>query len=397
MRLHSVDVESDGSTSTLTGHAERRNGERFDLFFSFTGRLERPLLACADAFLPALLVPAMLGNEPLESDLPVSPRLLWQQQRVQGLLSMWYPEELHTVSVEIPGREGVPPRGGDVGSFFSAGVDSFHTAIKSHQGLIPPRPVTHLIFMKGFDAGLANTATLDESERHVHTVAARLGLELLSGRTNVRDHMRCLWPEAYQGAAMGAAGLALTGSLGYINIPATYTYADMGKPWGSHPLLDESWSSESVTFTHEGCATYRYQKIRDLAEWDPSSLDELRVCLSVQGGPKNCGQCSKCVRTMVALAAIGKLGVRSFPKELPPNYAALIQRDHDPYRDEMMMIASGPAGCTLPGLEQALKHAERRRRWRSTLRSVAELSGVLSPLRAARDVIFRHRPVDPVR
>jgi hypothetical protein len=387
MRLHTVDVTSQDDHVRVTGRATRHNGDAVELYFDFTGDLEGQPLPLADAFLPTLLVPAMLANEPLESDLPVSPRLLWQQQRVQGMLSMWYPEELHRVSVDMPARDIVPARGQGVGSYFSAGVDSFHTALKSRRGLIPPKPVTHLIFMKGFDAHLDRGDGLDRSEAHVRTVARRLGLGLIVGKTNVRNVMDCLWPEAYQGPAMGGTGLALTGLLGHINIPATYTYKDLGFPWGSHPLLDEAWTSESLTFTHDGCETYRFEKIRDLAEWDPEALEELRVCLQVSGAPTNCGNCYKCTRTMVVLAALGKLGVRSFPSRLPDNYLDHVKADHEPYQEELMLVQRVGAPPELRGFAQALRRMERRRQWRRTLRSVAQLTGVLPPLKAARDAL----------
>src|SRR5688500_15020637 len=110
MRLHEIAVETVRGRSRLVGNVERRDGERFDLFFEFGGALPGALHPCADAFVPALLVPAMLAGEPLESDIPASPRLLWQTARVQGILSMWYPE-LRRVAVEMPARAEALPRG----------------------------------------------------------------------------------------------------------------------------------------------------------------------------------------------------------------------------------------------------------------------------------------------
>jgi bacterioferritin-associated ferredoxin len=393
MRLHEVAVERSRGASRLVGRIERRNGERFELFFEYGDPLPGTLQALADAFVPALLVPAMLANEPLESDLEISPQLLRQTTRVQGILSMWYPE-LSRVPVELPARSVPVPPGRAVGSFFSAGADSFYTALKSARGLLPPDPVTHLVFMKGFDAGLDQPEALAESEAHVRRVADRLGIPLIVGASNVRDHMRSLWPEAYQGAALGAAGLALTGIVGRMLIPASHTYPELGIPWGSHPLLDEAWTTESVSFLHEGCETFRYDKIGAIAAWDPAALDELRVCLSVNGAPENCGRCFKCVRTMVVLAALGRLGVESFPERLPDNYVELIRKDRPQWRRELLRMASGPAGARLPGLRPALERMERRHQWRSALRTIAELAGVLpvvkSLARAYRSVVRRN-------
>jgi hypothetical protein len=291
------------------------------------------------------------------------------------MLSMWYPE-LRRVPVEMPTRADPIPRGTATCSFFSAGADSFYTALKSARGLLPPEPLTHILFMRGFDAALKQEETLAESEHHVLRIGERLGIPVITGASNVRDHMRSLWPEAYQGAALGAAGLALSGVVGRMLIPASHTYSELGIPWGSHPLLDESWATESVSFLHEGCETYRYDKIAAIAEWDPAALDELRVCLSVKGAPENCGNCFKCVRTMVVLAGLGKLGVKSFPATLPDDYVRLIRKDRPQWRRELLRMASGPMGDRLPGLREALERMERGRRWREIFRSMAELAGV---------------------
>lgn len=389
MRLHEIAVETAPDGSRLVGRVERRNGERFDLFFAFGGALPGPLQACADAFVPALLVPAMLDGEPLQSDLPVSPRLLWQTERVQGILAMWYPE-LRRVAVEMPGRAAPIARGGATCSFFSAGADSFYTALKSQRGLVPPDPVSHLVFMRGFDAGLHQEETLSESEDHVRRIGDRLGIPVITGASNVRDHMQSHWPEAYQGAALGAAGLALTGVAGRVLIPASHTYPELGIPWGSHPLLDESWTSESVSFLHEGCETYRYDKIAAIAEWDPASLDELRVCLSVDGAPENCGRCFKCVRTMVVLAGLGRLNVKSFPHQLPDNYIDLIRKDRPQWRRELLHMSRGPLGERVPGFRRAMERMERGRQWREVFRSIAKLIGVHW---AARDAVETYRTI----
>lgn len=392
MRLLAVDVEDCDGGVRLVGHAKRQSGEAAELYFEFTGDLPARPQPLADAFLPTLLLPAMLAREPLESDLPVSPRLLWQQRRAQGILSMWYPDELHRIPVRMPERAEQPARGSGTGSFFSAGVDSFHTALRSRRGLIPPEPVTHLIFMKGFDAHLDRGEGLDLSEAHVRAVARRLGLGLIVGTTNVRNVMDCLWPDAYQGAAMGGTGLALSALLGHVLIPSSFTYKELGLAWGSHPLLDECWATESVSFTHDGCEHHRFEKIQEIAEWDPDALDELRVCLKVAGAPTNCGKCYKCTRTMLVLSVLGKRDVKSFPAELPSDYLRQVKADYAPNRHELSLllerVGAPPELRRLPG---QLRRIDRRRRWRRTLRSVAELTGVLPPLKAARDAITRVR------
>jgi hypothetical protein len=238
--------------------------------------------------------------------------------------------------------------------------------------------------MKGFDAQLSKGQRLHESDAHVRAIASRLGLSAIVGETNVRDHMRELWPEAYQGAALGATGLALTGSFGEILVPATLTWTSL-IPWGSHPLLDECWSSEQVELVHDGCEAQRHQKIAAIAAWDAEAIAELRVCLSVRGGAANCGRCVKCVRTMAMVALVGHLGARSFPPELPEDYEDLLGRDWHGFRQELLRaFDEGLPESGLPGLRGALRQIERAARWRSTLRSLAHLTGALPALVSAR-------------
>lgn len=393
MRLLEVAVESTPGRARLVGRVERAGGERYELHFEFRGELPGALLPRAEAFVPALLVPAMLAGEPLEGDHGVSPQLLRQLGRVQSILSSWRPE-LRRVPVCIPEATTAVAPAAPIGCFFSGGVDSFYSALKSLRGSTARAPVTHLIFMRGFDALVEARATLDASEAHVRRIADRLGVSLIVGESNVRDHMRSLWPEAYQGAALGAAGLALTGVLGRVLIPSTLPYVRMGKPWGSHPLIDECWSTEAVAFSHDGSEANRYDKIERIAAWDRVALDELRVCLKVAGAPENCGRCTKCVRTITMLALAGQTGVRSFPGGLPEDYLDWIARDAAPFWGELRQGLRGPGAGSLPELEPALDRLERRRQWRTTFRSLAELCGILPALVTGRRMAsaFRRAP-----
>lgn len=385
MRLHEVLVETSGSTTRLTGRAERRNGERFELYFAFTGAPPGSVEARADAFVPALLIPAMVAGEPLESRLPVSPRLLASVPRAQAVLAGWYPR-FSRVPVAIPSAEAPAeaPRGIRTGAFFSAGVDSFYTLLKNRHAPESAGAVSHIVFMKGFDAQLSKGEGLADSEAHVRAVARRLGVGLIVGETNVRDHMRELWPEAYQGAALGATSLALGGGFGEMLVPASLTWGSL-IPWGSHPLLDECWSTERVELVHDGCEAKRHQKLAAIAAWDADAIDELRVCLSVRGGPANCGRCVKCVRTMAMLALLGRRGGRSFPAELPEGWEELLGRDWPGFREELLRaFEEGMPDAGFPGLRRALERIERAARWRSTIRSLAHLTGTLPALVSAR-------------
>tara|TARA_R110002094_G_scaffold162656_4_gene147418 strand:- start:3298 stop:3789 length:492 start_codon:yes stop_codon:yes gene_type:complete len=62
------------------------------------------------------------------------------------------------------------------------------------------------------------------------------------------------------------------------------------------------WSTESTTVIHDGAGYRRGDKMRDLLK-ESILADNLQVCWS--STLENCGECSKCIRTMVAVNLLG--------------------------------------------------------------------------------------------
>jgi hypothetical protein len=80
-------------------------------------------------------------------------------------------------------------------------------------------------------------------------------------------------------------------------------------PGGSHPLLDQNFSTAAVQVQHEQTSWTRIDKLRLLAAW-PSALRLMQPCHYISVPPPgqiNCGRCEKCIRTMLGLLALGKL------------------------------------------------------------------------------------------
>ena len=123
------------------------------------------------------------------------------------------------------------------------------------------------------------------------------GKRLIAVETNIRQEIeaRKLSWGACHGNVLAAIGISLQAH-NFI-IPSSYTYSDLF-PWGSHPLLDPLWSTESTRITHDGVGYTRTQKTEQLLQ-HPALLDGLQVCWKYF--EKNCGHCSKCVRTSLAL------------------------------------------------------------------------------------------------
>src|SRR5262249_54154050 len=154
----------------------------------------------------------------------------------------------------------------------------------------------------GFDihVGRSNSDLFPLVLESSHEVAQALSREVLPVTTNIRDFTDAHvdWG-IYHGAALASVALALQPMFRQMHIASTRAY-DRLIPWGSHPLLDPLWSTESLALSHDGCEARRLEKVQLIAG-SPIALSTLRVCWENPDNAYNCGRCEKCLRTMIAL------------------------------------------------------------------------------------------------
>ena len=280
-----------------------RRADGAEHVITFTAR-EVGIAPAGDALLAATLLPAMRLHEELEVADEVSPRLLGASDTIQDIWTSWahhvHPADPPFARVPLRARtRDAPlfdaPRGR--ACFFTAGVDSFYTALARRSEL------DALVFVHGFDVALDDPVR-DRVADGVRKAAAALGLPLVEVETDIRAFSDELlsWPD-YHGSALASVALLLAPAFETIYLPATMTYALLD-PLGSHPLLDPLWSTEDVEVVHEGLGATRIEKLAAITE-EPAARRWLRVCYRNHGGAYNCGRCEKCVRTMVALRIAG--------------------------------------------------------------------------------------------
>ena len=116
------------------------------------------------------------------------------------------------------------------------------------------------------------------------------------------------WEHEWEGAAFAAIAHSLSKRYTSVCISSTFDIRTM-RPLGSHPLVDPYYSSSDLRIRHEGIKLSRFEKTRLISEWDVA-LNKLRVCNRDElygPGRLNCGECEKCMRTMLALLSLGKL------------------------------------------------------------------------------------------
>jgi hypothetical protein len=313
-----------------------------------------PLVESADAALAAFLLAAMRRGQPLAVDGDVSAELLDAVPAIQVIASSWWPE-LGPVDVRAERRaRPLSPSGGTV-SFFSGGVDSFYTALRHGDR------ITHLVLVRGFDVfGPGKDELWERVAAAARRAAAALGKPLIELATDVRDVVRDPdWP-IYHGAALATVGHALADVASTVLVAGTHSYGELF-PWGSHPALDHLWSSENVRFVHDGAETGRLEKTRAIAQSDVA-LEHLRVCWRNPAGAYNCGECEKCVRTMVALRICGALERCATLPDTVDLAAVRRLRAPDPNEQAFVLDNLRAAEETDPELARALRHSLRMTR-----------------------------------
>lgn len=319
------------------------DGIEAEVYFEFPRRYESFISPTADAFAIAMLLPSMAAGEPLEVDLPISESLLFNLKGIQDIFHAWHPQ-FQRVPIHATSRiEPLKPKAPRAGTFFSGGVDSFYTLLKRLGPDQLPAPLTHLIFMHGVEQKLDIGEGVDSSQQRAEKIASMTGVECIVGETNLRTVFPLHWERYYVGTALSATAVVLSGGLGYVCIPSSFTHLhqDFPTPHGTTPVVDERYSTEVIRVVHDGADVTRAQKTAFITEWNkPLVLENLRVCIENAGGGFNCGKCYKCVRTGVALKLLGLWEQASvFPNKSTSHWGKVIFNDHLVFTEENLALA----------------------------------------------------------
>ena len=266
------------------------------------------LSASGNPWVAVLLPLAAHTGETLRVPLPVDRPLFENADRLMRIWQTWYPELAVTaieadVAVE-PSRDR-PAKGA---AFFSGGVDSFFTLLRS-RAVAPPAQrasIDELITVWGFDVPLTRADAFARlRERHAR-VAAELGTPLIDVATNLRTTRwnSAQWSYLAHGPGFAGVALALERRFHTVYLAGSGSYRDL-HPWASHPVTDPLFSTWRTAIASDAAEYLRTDKIEQLAA-SPVALGALRVCFEAQSD-ENCGVCGKCQRTMLVLDLCGAL------------------------------------------------------------------------------------------
>jgi hypothetical protein len=224
-----------------------------------------------EPFLGIALLEAMVRNVDIriEDSMPISEKVYKMLPELQAVYASWN-SNLSKVNVHAriePCKDVYDP----VACYWSGGVDSSHTLLRNMT------EITHLIMLGGFEYKADNTP---ESWRQLvkkQTVFARnIGKELIPVETNakrVTDQRKISWAMA-QGLILASMGSLF--KCKRIFIGSSHTYNQL-VPWGTHPLTDPMWSTESTEIIHYGAGFDKGEKMIDLCK-NQNILDNLQVC-----------------------------------------------------------------------------------------------------------------------
>jgi len=288
-------VEQTSNGSLVTVRLDSPDGP-FDAFVDVQGgHLEMNATAFAAMCLPL----AMARGWTLCSEAPISAKLLSSMATIQDIFLHFLPGT-QRIHVDTPGRVEPVLSNREAASFFSGGVDAYYTFLKHRER------ITRLIFGMGFDIKLSQTRVVDIVLQQMRQAARDVGAGLLEVKTNIRDFSdQYVHWRFFIGAAMGGTASLLSHLLDTVYIGSSHHYGDLFC-WGTHPLLDPLWSTEAVEVINDGCEATRLNKLKLVVQSD-AALKSLRVCFNNRDDRYNCSRCEKCIRTMVALHALGGL------------------------------------------------------------------------------------------
>jgi len=306
MIIHEPEISSSNGEIVVSARIESAQGIPNlpkELWFAFPERFESWICDRSDAFLTALIKPAMVLNEPLEVRGIVSPLLAYNIYEYQRIYNSWFPKVLKLIEIEFHDNslsEIVAQNA--VSSCFSGGVDSLFT-LRSHlpenQPLVDSR-ISHLIYIQGVNTPYNNLEVYQKLTQRFSKIAKTFQLELIGARTNARQFSQpgFPWNQMYSAAVIGTP-LVLTKRLKIHYVPSSMIYARR-YPFDTSPMTDHLLSTETLKIIHHGAKYTRNEKIDMIADWEVAQ-NYMRVCIA----PENCSSCEKCYRTMTMLWVSG--------------------------------------------------------------------------------------------
>ena len=317
VRIHRGSVSESEGLTTLSTEIDFGENDKREVKISVDSEYGKFLSPeRADYMLIGLFVRAMKRNErEIICEAPVTEELLY------NLNEILIPTLLHADSRYRPIKitaDIAPPLdkvpfdkkyvAGGVGTGLSCGVDSLHAVLKHVDSPYPSQNLTHLVVLDvgNFQNGVyvqGGLGVKDKIFARAEKVAVELNLPLVRVISNFRNlyfhtyrsvmavyAMQKLWRTYYYASGYGFSDFRIKSC--FALDPAYYDL-----------LLLDCLSISNLRLISAGGEGDRNDKIEFLAD-KPIAQKYLHACIRTD---HNCGICEKCLRTLLAIDAAGKL------------------------------------------------------------------------------------------
>ena len=362
MKLSMPQFIQDGRQVTYQVSIESSTGNRV-LHYSLDKTYADLLLPnSSDAFLVALLIPAMAIGEDIHLEGMISEKLLYNLSGpLQKILCDTIPS-LHQIKIfpeNIYSNTGERPRG--VATGFSAGIDSYCLLADHYysKNVLEGFKITHLLFNNvGSGAGIAQLN--QKRYKRLLPIAKHLGLPFVWIDSNLHalynDFKKEIRFEKTRGIFQQthtlrntSVALLLQGGIGRYMYASGVKYTDtfIGPHYDtaySDPTTLPLLSTETLDAFSVGGQYSRVEKTLRVAEIT-DSYKTLDVCVNDNNSYTNCAKCPKCLRTLATLDIAGYLDRYSDSfdlnvyKEQKDSYFSTLLRSDNPLTMEIVAFA----------------------------------------------------------
>ncbi len=275
---------------------------------------------CGDAFFVILVLLAHYQGQNISFTTPVSTRLYYGVTEIllPGLRVLNPKLPIITVTADTQDFSFNPV---GVGTALSLGVDSFHAVASSFD---TPYPVTHLTLFNsgafGDYGGETSRALFHKTIESVNEAAIAMNLPLITIDSNISEVLNVSFVPTHSIRNLSFALLlpALFSHFYYASgYPVSKFKLDPSSIDATHYdlLIAKALCTESFEVMIAGLHDDRIDKVATIASFEPST-HYLNVCILADSNEfldrsdtqvKNCSRCFKCVKTMVAMDALGVL------------------------------------------------------------------------------------------
>lgn len=266
----------------------------------------------ADAFVAALLTPAMRAGVDIECQAPVSRELLYQlNQYLIPMMSLNMGDTFHAITLSGKPFQTVPAYAEAVCTSGTAGVDSMFSIYQDQE--LPAdssRKLTHLFLASNgaIERGVLSDTLQLMVNRAKRRLTSDAGLDVIG----IDSNLSLILSENFLSIVSirhAAVLLALQNLFSAGLIPSSDPFEKFeftADNVGYYELAALSClSTRRTTFYSSGGAFSRMNKLRKLRGF-PLAQNSLHPCID-ETSEVNCGECLKCIRTEAALYALDAL------------------------------------------------------------------------------------------